>query len=217
MSTQKRITKPHKQSVFTTEQKNIIHGVYLQAVDEKKIVVHPDASPKDNYRSLLDALRRESKIMAIRLPKYPSSQSSEYKYLKRFLELRLKEHLSKGAQQPIDDSVMSEEEASVTMGGPSPSTRMSSNSPSKSVTPSKFDGSIPRSQHDKVESQQIVLNKRDKKILFNDAESSLDEQLDVEDSRLSLTANDSPPIGSSLVEDHPPLNLSKISSHPVQE
>ena len=138
MSTQKRITKPHKQSVFTTEQKNIIHGVYLQAVDEKKIVVHPNANPKDNYKILLEALRRESKVMQIRLPKNPHSQSSEYKYLKRFLELRLKEHQTKGVQQQIDDSVMSEEQSSLIMGGPSPSTRMSSNSPSKSLTPTKF-------------------------------------------------------------------------------
>lgn len=89
----------------------------------------------ENYRAFLKALRRESKEMQIRIPRDPPSQSKEYRYFKRFINCRMKGSTKDNVDDSIDESIMSDEQPSLSMGGPSPSTMRSNNSPSKMVTP----------------------------------------------------------------------------------
>ena len=109
MSNSKRIKKPNDVKDFDSEERSIIHSVWLKLLDEKIVATGPKENTMKNMRNLLKGLRRESSDMARLIPTDPPAKSAKYKYLYRFVSYRTKDPGDDSLNVSIDESMSSEE------------------------------------------------------------------------------------------------------------
>jgi len=75
---------------FTQDQKSIITKVWLELVDQRKIIPGQKPSNTSAYKILLEALRDENIEIAAALNQDPHPRSSKYNYLHTFIHRRSK-------------------------------------------------------------------------------------------------------------------------------
>jgi len=156
--------------------------------------VGTNASVKDNFQRFLKILRRESRHMAIIMPRDPAVKSAKYNYLYQLVFRKTRVKGNSFYDDSVDESNTSEETYALVEGGPSSSAQKSKISPTK----------IQDSQQtivDNANSSYQILGKDDEKMLFDVPASSLSERPALEMSMMSQSMTGSPLQISSLVED----------------
>ena len=129
MSTQKKITKQADDKSFTRRQMDIIKGYLSKAVEEEDIFIGKSVSVANMYKRFLRVLRRESHELAMLMPTDPTPRTAKYRYLYQLVARRVRGKAPESTYWSVDDSLMSEDQPSKNMGGPSPSTQRTAMTP----------------------------------------------------------------------------------------
>ena len=205
MPSHKKSPRKKPTGPFTNEEKSLILKVWLELVDEHKIITGPAAPLKKNKATLLNQLRLKCPEVGPRLLKDPGYKTPMYDFFRNFVWRHSRGKLDESVDASLDESAISEDAPSQSQGGPS------------SPVP-KFSTS-PNCSNIQANSQYHVYDKEDEKLLFEDPDSEMSDDLHIGVSKISLP-NDQVPngnhetsqLGSSLVEVRDKLNSTKHSS-----